>query len=186
MLELFFLILAGHRAFVAAISLQSIGTLFINWNDSGNWTFRSITPFWKLLIVMLMFVWYKVCFVRPGGNLRWVSMRAKFGDTFKLFLCSCTCHGWNFVTTGNTQTHPILMKASDNFTSFTEQLLHFLCENEKGKGIGSHFWFYSFNRRRGRHHQNKTDPRYWLGEDEDSFSTIDIGKLSPFNLFHVL
>ena len=27
------------------------------------------------------------------------------------------------------------MKASDNFTSFTEQLLHFLCENEKGKGI---------------------------------------------------
>ena len=82
-----------------------------------------------------MFVWYKVCFVRPGGNLRWVSVRAKFGDTFKLFLCSCTCHGWNFVTTGNTQTHPILMKASDNFTSFTEQLLHFLCENEKGKGI---------------------------------------------------
>ena len=82
-----------------------------------------------------MFVWYKVCFVRPGGNLRWVSVRAKFGDTFKLFLCSCTCHRWNFVTTGNTQTHPILMKASDNFTSFTEQLLHFLCENEKGKGI---------------------------------------------------
>ena len=59
-------------------------------------------------------------------------MRAKFGDTFKLFLCSCTCHGWNFVTTGNSQTHPILMKASNNFSSFTEQVLHFLCcEKEK-------------------------------------------------------
>ena len=59
------------------------------------------------------------------------------------------------------------MKASNNFTSFTEQLLRFLCENEKGNcHPGSHFWFYNFNRHQGTHHQNQTDPRYWLRDTE--------------------
>ena len=59
------------------------------------------------------------------------------------------------------------MKASNNFPRFTEQLLHFLCENEKGNcHPGSHFWFYNFNRCQGTHHQNQTDPRYWLRDTE--------------------
>ena len=54
MLELFILILAGHRAFVAAIRLQSIGTLFLNWNN-GPFQ-QSIIKAGQRLKIMLMFV----------------------------------------------------------------------------------------------------------------------------------
>ena len=74
-------------------------------------------------------------------------MRAKFGDTFKLLLCPCTCHGWKFPTTRNIQAHQILKKAANIFKASLcnfVQLLPFLpfrCDNYNTKEMVSHSYF---------------------------------------------